>query len=590
MKIQNLLGELVLKDESFAYKKMKKLISSSFTQEMEQKFKVQLDQEILKVFTFINNKEVELIKNLKLISEESKNENIKTEMYNFTDFVKLNIIAIKRIIQRHDKFTGFSILDDYKEQLKEKSHQFENMKHLISTIINEKSGESTYERLAAKFWVPQETLVNIKLEIMQKLEKAVYVNNEKTLDDSCVSTVYLDNTSFSLYSSFLEQESSAFFIRLRWYGRKAETVSCDLIKTSKTDSRSILSSIKIPKKLVLSFINGNNIWNELKQANSNEAVRSVDSLSSTNDKDVYNEIQEKIKKYRLRPTVRTFFKRTIFESPELENLKIHLDSNIVMVKECSSFDFENDSFPLKSWARTDVTYDWPFRNLTATEIVRFPFSVLEIVTADGFISAPETVKWLEDLLSNSKIEKVPRFSKFVHGCSILYPNSGIAPSWNPLVDGMKHKNDNEIMSRSQFSNDYLHIPEESEVSYNMTPLTDEKYKVVVPVRVEPKVFFANERTFLSWIQFAIFLGGIGTAMIGLGNVHAYLCGVMFIGVAAVFSFYALYLFHYRAMRIRVKDPGPYSGIKGPAILSAIFIIAMVLSFIFKFPMKKGGLK
>ena len=31
------------------------------------------------------------------------------------------------------------------------------------------------------------------------------------------------------------------------------------------------------------------------------------------------------------------------------------------------------------------------------------------------------------------------------------------------------------------------------------------------MRVEPKVFFANERTFLSWLHMAVTLGGIGSA-------------------------------------------------------------------------------
>ena len=39
-----------------------------------------------------------------------------------------------------------------------------------------------------------------------------------------------------------------------------------------------------------------------------------------------------------------------------------------------------------------------------------------------------------------------------------------------------------------------------------------------PVKVEPKVFFANERTFLSWLHMSVMTGSIGAAMLGL--VHA----------------------------------------------------------------------
>lgn len=35
----------------------------------------------------------------------------------------------------------------------------------------------------------------------------------------------------------------------------------------------------------------------------------------------------------------------------------------------------------------------------------------------------------------------------------------------------------------------------------------------VPVKVEPKVFFANERTFLAWLQMAVTLASISVAII-----------------------------------------------------------------------------
>lgn len=39
----------------------------------------------------------------------------------------------------------------------------------------------------------------------------------------------------------------------------------------------------------------------------------------------------------------------------------------------------------------------------------------------------------------------------------------------------------------------------------------------MPVRVEPKVFFANERTFLSWLHFAVVLGGLAVGLLNFGD-------------------------------------------------------------------------
>ena len=39
----------------------------------------------------------------------------------------------------------------------------------------------------------------------------------------------------------------------------------------------------------------------------------------------------------------------------------------------------------------------------------------------------------------------------------------------------------------------------------------------VPVRVEPKTYFANERTFLSWLNMAVLLSSVAVGLIGLGG-------------------------------------------------------------------------
>ncbi|OQS54457.1 nrf1 [Ecytonucleospora hepatopenaei] len=119
------------------------------------------------------------------------------------------------------------------------------------------------------------------------------------------------------------------------------------------------------------------------------------------------------------------------------------------------------------------------------------------------------------------------------------------------------------------------------------PHCENPTRIAIPVRVEPKVFFANERTFLSWVQFAIFLGGIGTAMLGLESYRANICGIVMIFVAIVFACYALHLFFWRAERIRRREPGPYDDTRGPFLLVGMFIVALIFSVLFKFPMKGG---
>ena len=42
-------------------------------------------------------------------------------------------------------------------------------------------------------------------------------------------------------------------------------------------------------------------------------------------------------------------------------------------------------------------------------------------------------------------------------------------------------------------------------------------RIALPIRVEPKVAFANERTFLSWLHFTVILGGLAVGLLNFGD-------------------------------------------------------------------------
>lgn len=81
-------------------------------------------------------------------------------------------------------------------------------------------------------------------------------------------------------------------------------------------------------------------------------------------------------------------------------------------------------------------------------------------------------------------------------------------------------------------------------------------RIALPVRVEPKVFFANERTFLSWLHCKCFvfanhtvcivLGGLALGLMNFGDRVGVISGVIFTIVSLLFMLYALGLYHWRA--------------------------------------------
>ncbi|CAG8518935.1 12074_t:CDS:2 [Ambispora gerdemannii] len=89
-------------------------------------------------------------------------------------------------------------------------------------------------------------------------------------------------------------------------------------------------------------------------------------------------------------------------------------------------------------------------------------------------------------------------------------------------------------------------------------------RIVAPVRVEPKVFFANERTFLSWLQFTVVLGGLAIGLLNFGDRVGRISAGLFTFVAMVVMIYALVIYHWRADKIRKREGAP--GQSSPGVL------------------------
>ena len=91
-----------------------------------------------------------------------------------------------------------------------------------------------------------------------------------------------------------------------------------------------------------------------------------------------------------------------------------------------------------------------------------------------------------------------------------------------------------------------------------------------PIKIEPKVFFANERTFLAWMHLSVMLAGASIAILAFAedtdNPLSQLYGVILLPVAIAFIVYSMYQYARRAAMIRTRHPGPYEDTVGPAVL------------------------
>jgi len=106
-------------------------------------------------------------------------------------------------------------------------------------------------------------------------------------------------------------------------------------------------------------------------------------------------------------------------------------------------------------------------------------------------------------------------------------------------------------------------------------------RIALPVRVEPKISFANERTFLSWLHFTVVLGGLAVGLLNFGDKVGKISAAMFSVVAMAMMIYALYTYHWRAASIR-RGGGSYDDRLGPTLLCAALLVAVVVNFILRF--------
>lgn len=112
-------------------------------------------------------------------------------------------------------------------------------------------------------------------------------------------------------------------------------------------------------------------------------------------------------------------------------------------------------------------------------------------------------------------------------------------------------------------------------------MSSQNKRIALPARVEPKVFFANERTFLSWLNFTVILGSLGVGLLNFGDSVGRVSAGLFTFIAMLTMVYALVTYHWRARAIRLRGSGPYDDRFGPTMLCFFLLIAVVVNFVLR---------
>jgi len=112
--------------------------------------------------------------------------------------------------------------------------------------------------------------------------------------------------------------------------------------------------------------------------------------------------------------------------------------------------------------------------------------------------------------------------------------------------------------------------------------------VVAPTsvqKIEPKIFFANERTYLHWLHAGVTLYTIAAGILAFaendGTSWAPWYAMALLPISLGFCMYALHVFLWRADRIKTRIPGRWDDPRGPMLLGGTLVVVLAVNFFAK---------
>lgn len=621
----------------------------------------------------------------------------------------------------------------------------------LSAISDHTSSSMNFKSF--KFWIHKDNLMEVKTRILRHLPALVYAsaptdndvlpnkletdvidadggivssnssndllaegsfNNTKSYDP-LLTALYFDNEQFELYNNKLLKTQSAPTVRLRWTGRLTDKPDIFLEKRTVVENpesgNTELEEIRL--KMKQKFINGF-IFN----GDSKYKARTVNKLkeSGTREEEIakvennFDTMQRFILDEDLEPVLRTMYRRTAFQIPGDDRVRVTIDSDILFVRE-DDFDKLRPIRNPKNWHRNDLdaTVSKPTKFLRTGEYSKFPYSVMEIkvqhenelsggnddrISSDGSRLPRKHGQWITELTNSHLVKEVPCFSLYVQGVASLFAEEeklDVLPFWLPELEGdirkdpkqayeeekMKTKkqketqakiNDMRRLSRVSFKGfpqgeglpqdsgqlrnqltqqvsdgyhprnqqqlargpdleDHESSEEESEGKKKkktrapqqikvgdtflnilagresaLTGMEEEEDEIELPpgvkkptnyiknagpVKVEAKVWLANERTFNKWLHvttlmsvltFSIYNSVKRAQFPHLANIMAYI----FFGLTVFCGIWSYVTYLKRLSVIRERSGCHLDAPLGPILVAIVLIIALILNFIVAF--------
>ncbi|KAK5088096.1 Phosphate metabolism transcription protein [Lithohypha guttulata] len=106
-----------------------------------------------------------------------------------------------------------------------------------------------------------------------------------------------------------------------------------------------------------------------------------------------------------------------------------------------------------------------------------------------------------------------------------------------------------------------------------------------PLKVEAKVWLANQRTFIKWLHVSVLLGTLSLALgnaAGKDNNVARSLSITYTAVAIFTAAWGLGIYHWRSRLITQRSGKDFDSMVGPFVVSIALCVALILNFWFKY--------
>eukprot|EP01108_Squamamoeba_japonica_P010239 TRINITY_DN98_c0_g1_i6.p1 TRINITY_DN98_c0_g1~~TRINITY_DN98_c0_g1_i6.p1 ORF type:complete len:724 (+),score=445.54 TRINITY_DN98_c0_g1_i6:43-2172(+) len=495
--------------------------------------------------------------------------------------------------------------------------------------------DGVFVRATTKYLVRPDDVFGVKCRVAAQLPVLLFDRAARS-DSSCITSVYFDNDDHEAYSCRMAREEGATLLRVRWYGDgAARDGGRSVFVERKTHhenwvrTQSVKERFSLHEKLVPPLADGSLPRGEL------AAALGVDGKAKRVPRPLRLalELQEEFAARRFVPTLRTCYRRAAFQRARSNQVRISIDTELLLVDERTLVAGHAADSDGSAWRTAHG-------RVPPRAAVRFPFAILEVKLAGA--DAPA---WIGELVRSGLLQEAPKFSKFLHGSATHFGVPELPPWWHELRgararlwnddddrraarrfaeqhdragDEMRsaddesdsgdasgerangvfghHHDDNDAVAddgdvqlgvrqrrtgaQNKKKNDDADADDDDDeralAAFSTQPLR-------LPVKIEPKVFFANERTFLQWLNTLLLLAVGSSAFVAYGSTPFQVAGTLLVVVSLVFVLYALAIYHWRRRAIVRRLPTrAYDDRYGPTALVALVVVTFVLSVLLQF--------